>query len=137
MENEREQWKTQTGFIMAAVGSAVGLGNLWRFPYMAYENGGGAFLVPYLVALITAGFPLMLLEYGIGQKMRSSAPMAYAKIDPRWEWLGWWCVLIVMFGIVGLASRIHPRLGRIRTHDPKFNIKANPQQLDDLEAVTN
>jgi len=100
MENEREQWKTQTGFIMAAVGSAVGLGNLWRFPYMAYENGGGAFLVPYLVALITAGFPLMLLEYGIGQKMRSSAPMAYAKIDPRWEWLGWWCVLIVMFGIV-------------------------------------
>ncbi len=100
MESTREQWKSQTGFIMAAVGSAVGLGNLWRFPYMAYENGGGAFLIPYLVALVSVGFPLMLLEYGVGQKMRGSAPAAYGRIHPKWEWLGWWCVLFVMFGIV-------------------------------------
>lgn len=100
METKREQWKTQTGFILAAMGSAIGLGNLWRFPYMAYENGGGAFLVPYLVALFTAGIPLMLLEYGLGQKMRGSAPAAFARVNPRWEWLGWWCVLFVMFGIV-------------------------------------
>jgi len=96
----REQWKSQSGFIMAAVGSAVGLGNLWRFPYMAYENGGGAFLIPYVVALVTAGFPLLLLEYGIGQKMQGSAPTAYARVNPKWEWLGWWSVLFVMFGIV-------------------------------------
>ncbi len=100
MEKKREQWKSQTGFILAAIGSAIGLGNLWRFPYMAYENGGGAFLLPYLVALLTAGIPLMLLEYGMGQKMRGSAPAAFAKANPRWEWLGWWCVLFVMFGIV-------------------------------------
>ena len=100
MEREREQWKTQSGFILAAIGSAIGLGNLWRFPYMAYENGGGAFLIPYLVALLTAGIPLMLLEYGLGQKMRGSAPAAFARVNPKWEWLGWWCVLFVMFGIV-------------------------------------
>ena len=101
MENgNREQWKSQAGFLMAAIGSAVGLGNLWRFPYMAYEYGGGAFLVPYLVALVTAGFPLLILEYGVGQKMQGSAPIAMARINPRWEWLGWWCVLFVMFGIV-------------------------------------
>ena len=50
----REEWTGQVGFILAAIGSAVGLGNIWRFPGVAYENGGGAFLIPYLVALITA-----------------------------------------------------------------------------------
>ena len=97
---EREQWKSQFGFLLAAVGSAIGLGNIWRFSYLAYEHGGGAFLIPYLVALLTAGIPLLILEYGIGHERIGSAPLAYAKIDKRWEWLGWWAVLFVMFGIV-------------------------------------
>jgi len=100
MELHRPQWKSQTGFLLAAIGSAVGLGNIWRFAYASYENGGGAFLIPYCIALITAGIPLMILEFGVGHKMRGSAPMTFAKMDPHWEWLGWWMVTFVMFGIV-------------------------------------
>ena len=96
----REQWKSQTGFLLAAVGSAIGLGNIWRFSYLAYEHGGGAFLIPYLIALLTAGIPLLILEYAIGHERIGSAPLAYAKISKRWEWLGWWAVTFVMFGIV-------------------------------------
>lgn len=100
MEPHRAQWKTTRGFLLAAVGSAIGLGSIWRFAYVCYENGGGAYLIPYFVALVTAGVPLMILEYGIGHLMRGSAPMSFAKIDPHWEWLGWWTVIFVMFGIV-------------------------------------
>ncbi|WP_455210494.1 sodium-dependent transporter [Kaarinaea lacus] len=95
----REQWQSQFGFLLAAVGSAIGLGNIWRFSYLAYEHGGGAFLIPYIVALITAGIPLLILEYAIGHERIGSAPLAYAKINRRWEWLGWWAVIFVMFGI--------------------------------------
>ena len=55
----REQWNSQFGFLLAAVGSAIGLGNIWRFSYLAYEHGG-AFLIPYLAALLTAGIPLLI-----------------------------------------------------------------------------
>jgi len=97
---ERPQWRTNFGFLFAAIGSAVGLGNIWRFPYIAYENGGGAFLIPYIVALITAGIPILMLEFALGHKKKASSPQAFAKIDSKWEWLGWWSVTFVMFGIV-------------------------------------
>jgi NSS family neurotransmitter:Na+ symporter len=96
---KREQWKSQFGFLLAAVGSAIGLGNIWRFSYMAYSNGGGAFLIPYITALLTAGIPLLILEFGIGHERIGSAPLAYKKIRSGWEWLGWWAVVFVMFGI--------------------------------------
>lgn len=99
MEKKREQWKSQLGFVMAAVGSAIGLGNIWRFSYMAYSYGGGAFLIPYVAALLTAGIPLLILEFGIGHERIGSAPLAYHKLSRKWEWLGWWAVVLVMFGI--------------------------------------
>ncbi|WLR50468.1 sodium-dependent transporter [Bacillus tianshenii] len=93
MEN-RPQWGTRAGFILAAVGSAVGLGNIWRFPATAYENGGGAFFLPYLFALLTAGIPLLVLEFTMGHKYRGSAPLSYARMNKKAEWIGWWQVAV-------------------------------------------
>ncbi|WP_058306828.1 sodium-dependent transporter [Gracilibacillus massiliensis] len=91
---KRSQWGTRLGFLLAAIGSAVGLGNIWRFPATAFENGGGAFFVPYLFALLTAGIPLLIMEYTIGHKYRSSSPRSFSKISKGMEWIGWWQVLI-------------------------------------------
>ncbi|HZK83888.1 MAG TPA: sodium-dependent transporter [Desulfosporosinus sp.] len=91
---DREQWGTRAGFILAAVGSAVGLGNIWRFPYVAYDNGGGAFFIPYLFALLTAGIPLLIMEFTMGHKYRGSAPLSFARINKKAEWIGWWQVAI-------------------------------------------
>ena len=98
--HHRPQWKTHVGFVLAAVGSAIGLGNIWRFSYLCYKNGGGAFVLPYLIALFIVGVPIMVLEIGLGHKMRGSAPASFANISKKWEWLGWWQVIFVMFGIV-------------------------------------
>src|SRR5690625_3178558 len=64
----RETWGTRTGFLLAAVASAVGLGNIWRFPYIAGEYGGGAFLLVYLVCIFIIGLPTMIAEFSIGKK---------------------------------------------------------------------
>jgi NSS family neurotransmitter:Na+ symporter len=90
MPQTREQWQSRTSFIMAAIGSAVGLGNVWRFPYVAYTSGGGAFLIPYFVALFTAGIPLLVLEMGLGQRLQKGAPLAFGSIRRPLQWFGWW-----------------------------------------------
>ncbi|MBP1950118.1 sodium-dependent transporter [Virgibacillus litoralis] len=93
MEN-RSQWGTRAGFIFAAVGSAIGLGNIWRFPATAYESGGGAFFIPYLIALLTAGIPILIMEFTMGHKYRGSAPLTYRKMSKGSEFIGWWAVLV-------------------------------------------
>jgi len=101
----REQWTGQLGFILSAIGSAVGLGNIWRFPGVAYENGGGAFLIPYLIALVTAGIPILFLDYAIGHRFRGSAPTAFRRLGGKagkWlESLGWFqvwiCIIIAVY----------------------------------------
>ena len=98
-QKPRITWGSQIGFLFAAIGSAIGLGNIWRFSYMAYENGGGAFLLPYFVALITAGIPLMILEFGLGHKKHGASSLAFAKISRKFEWLGWWMPTFATFGI--------------------------------------
>ncbi len=94
MMKKRETWGSRTGFVLAAVGSAIGLGNIWRFPYMAYENGGGAFLIPYFTAMLLAGIPVMMMEFGLGHRFKGTAPKIFASITPKAEWLGWWQVLV-------------------------------------------
>ena len=91
---KREQWGTRLGFVLAAIGSAIGLGNIWRFPYVAYENGGGAFFIPYLFAMLTAGIPFLILEFSIGHKIRGSASGIFKRLSPNWEWVGWWQILV-------------------------------------------
>ena len=99
MSAGREQWRTRRGFLFAAIGSAIGLGNIWRFSYMTYTNGGAAFLIPYALALITAGIPILILEFGLGHRMGVAAPLAFRRIDRRWELLGWWPIIFIMIGI--------------------------------------
>ena len=84
----RQRWTSRTVFILAAVGSAVGLGNLWRFPYLAGKYGGGAFLIPYLIALVFVGVPLLMLELAVGQKMQRGAIGSYQKLHSRFGALG-------------------------------------------------
>ena len=100
-EARRGAFSGRRVFILAAIGSAVGLGNIWRFPYVAYENGGGAFMLPYLVALLTAGIPFLLVEYALGHKYRGSAPLSFARLSRRTEGLGWWqvgiCFMIAVY----------------------------------------
>ena len=97
----RGAFSSRRVFILAAIGSAVGLGNIWRFPYVAYEHGGGAFLIPYLVALLTAGIPFLLLDYALGHKYRGSAPLSFARLSRPAEALGWWqvgiCFMIAVY----------------------------------------
>jgi len=98
--SDRAVWKSKTGFLLAALGSAVGLGNIWRFPYMVYRNGGGTFFIPYLVALFIVGIPLLIVEFGLGHYTRRAFPQALGRIHPRLSWIGWWAISFVMFGIV-------------------------------------
>jgi NSS family neurotransmitter:Na+ symporter len=93
----RDQFGSKLGFIMAAIGSAIGLGNIWRYPYVVYDNGGGAFLLPYFIAIATAGIPILILEYALGNRYRGSAPVAYRTLSQRWEWLGWWQAAVTFF----------------------------------------
>jgi NSS family neurotransmitter:Na+ symporter len=88
----RERWDKRAAFIMAAIGSAIGLGNVWRFPYMAYANGGGAFFIPYLIALVTTGIPLVALEYYLGVRYQRGPTEAYDFIRKRTNYIGWFAL---------------------------------------------
>lgn len=88
----RERWPTTLTFILAAIGSAVGLGNVWRFPYLSYKYGGGAFLLPYIIALFVSGIPLLILEFGLGQKMQKGAVNSFAAIKRKFSTIGWWAL---------------------------------------------
>lgn len=101
---QREQWGSRTAFVLAAIGSAAGLGNAWRFPYITYKYGGGAFLIPYFVALLTAGLPLLILEFSLGQKHQLSAPGALASIKKKFQPIGWWVTLVAFFIVTYYAG---------------------------------
>lgn len=89
MENkQRENWGSRIGFLMAAAGSAVGLGNIWRFPYMAGENGGSAFILIYLVFVFVIGLSVMTAEFAVGRKTSLAAVGAFKSVNPNWTFTG-------------------------------------------------
>lgn len=102
----RETFSSRWVFILAAIGSAVGLGNIWRFPYVAYENGGGAFLLPYFIALLTAGIPLLFMDFSLGHRYRGSAPLVFRRFHRRTEFVGWIQVGISFFITIYYAAII-------------------------------
>lgn len=92
----RERWKTRLGFILAAAGWSIGLGNIWRFPYITGKYGGGAFVFVYLICLIIIAIPLFVIEFSLGREARSSITTGYKKLAPKKLWfIGGW------FGVVG------------------------------------
>ena len=90
---KRQRWSSKHIFIFAAIGSAVGLGNVWRFPYLAGKYGGGAFLIPYIIMLFILGVPLLIMEFAIGQRMQVGAIGSFKKIKHKLSGLGLGAVL--------------------------------------------
>ncbi|MDQ2993705.1 MAG: sodium-dependent transporter [Pseudomonadota bacterium] len=98
----RGQWSSRLGFVLATTGAAVGVGNIWKFPYMVGENGGSAFVIVYILAVFLVGIPIMLAEIMIGRRGRHN-PVDTLKIlageanaSPKWQSLGWLCVVILL-----------------------------------------
>lgn len=89
MEQKKSGFSTKIGFVLAAAGSAVGLGNIWRFPYLAAQHGGGIFLLVYIILAVTFGFTLMITEISIGRKTGKSVINAYQMISKKFKPLGW------------------------------------------------
>ena len=92
MAKERGQWGSRLGFILAAAGAAVGLGNVWKFPYITGENGGGAFVLVYLLCIAVIGLPIMIAEIMLGRMARASNVTAFRTLSegkPQWMWVGW------------------------------------------------
>jgi NSS family neurotransmitter:Na+ symporter len=90
----RDRWSSHLIFLFAAIGSAVGLGNVWRFPYLAGKYGGGAFLIPYLIVLFLLGIPILILEFALGQRMQKGAVGAFGKINPRLRGIGFNAIFV-------------------------------------------
>jgi len=106
--DKREHWGSKLGFILAASGSAVGLGNIWKYPYIAGENGGGAFTIIYLLCIFVVGMPIVIGEFVIGRKTQLSPVGAFEKIAPKsfWKWVGMLgvasaFVILSFYGVVG------------------------------------
>jgi NSS family neurotransmitter:Na+ symporter len=89
-------WSSRTGFILAATGSAVGIGNIWRFPSVVGRNGGGAYLIPFLIAVFAFAVPLIILEINSGRRIRSDIVATFCDVRPRFRIFGWFIVAIVI-----------------------------------------
>ncbi|XP_023802737.1 sodium- and chloride-dependent neutral and basic amino acid transporter B(0+)-like isoform X3 [Cyanistes caeruleus] len=94
--SERGNWSSKSDYLLSMVGYAVGLGNVWRFPYLTYQNGGGAFLIPYTLMLALAGLPLFFMECSLGQ-FASLGPVSIWRILPLFQGVGITMVMISTF----------------------------------------
>ena len=93
--SQQNQWDSSVAFIFAMIGAAVGLGNIWRFSYVLYSNGGGSFFIPYLIAIAIMGIPFLILEYGVGFTFKESFSAIMRRINPKFEIIAWILVLFV------------------------------------------
>ncbi|XP_066929944.1 sodium-dependent neutral amino acid transporter B(0)AT3-like isoform X2 [Clytia hemisphaerica] len=93
-EESREAWGNKVEFLLASVGLAVGVGNVWRFPYLCQKNGGGAFLIPYFTMMVLQGFPLFIMEFAMGQRMKQSAVRCWNNVHPVFFGVGISCMLV-------------------------------------------
>ena len=99
----REHFASRLGFILISAGCAIGLGNVWRFPFIVGQYGGAAFILLYLVFLVILGLPVMVMEFAVGRASQRSAALAFDILQPsrRWHWFSWWayvgCMLLMMF----------------------------------------
>ena len=101
MDNKRDQWGSKLGFILAAIGSAVGLGNIWRFPYLAAKYGGGIFLLIYIILALTFGYSMIVAETALGRTTRKSPVGAFGKFGKsKWLSFGGWINAIIPVLIV-------------------------------------
>uniref|UniRef100_A0A493TUP5 Transporter n=1 Tax=Anas platyrhynchos platyrhynchos TaxID=8840 RepID=A0A493TUP5_ANAPP len=104
---ERGQWNNKLEYVLSVAGEIIGLGNVWRFPYLCYKNGGGAFFIPYLIFLFTCGIPVFFLETALGQYTSQGGVTAWRRICPLFE--GEWGEIEGTLGPVGLcSSSAHP-----------------------------
>lgn len=101
---QRENFKSRTGFLLVSAGCAIGIGNVWRFPYVTGENGGGLFVLFYLAFLVLMGIPVLTMELAVGRASRKSAVLSYKTLEKpksKWHIHGWLCMigcyLLMMF----------------------------------------
>ena len=105
MSENRSNFSGKIGFVLAAAGSAVGLGNIWRFPYLAAKYGGGIFLLVYILLAVSFGFTLLCAEISIGRKTGKSAITAFSSINKKYSFIGWIASIVPLrYGAEGKPS---------------------------------
>ena len=120
MNNEREQFASRLGFILMTAGCAIGLGNIWRFPYVAGQYGGGLFVLLYLFFLVFLGFPVMMMELALGRAGRSTYPGAFKNLTLSKAKKPWYIPALILFsGSFILLSFLCGCLQRQRSY-PKY-----------------
>ena len=107
-ENKRGSFGSNIGFLMSAIGSAVGLGNIWGFPYKMGKSGGFTFLIIYLILAVFVGFAIMLSELAIGRKTGLGPVNAYKTVSKKFKWVGWLAILAPFL----IMPALHPSLYR-------------------------
>ena len=92
--SDREQWGSHSGFVLSTIGAAVGIGNIWRFSYVAEENGGAAFLLIYMACVVLVGLPLLIAELSLGRRAQGDSVSAFEDADGHgyWRYFGWICL---------------------------------------------
>ena len=93
--NEHSGWNSKLTFLFAMIGATIGIGNIWRFSYVFYNNGGGSFFIPYIIAILVMGIPFLILENGLGFKFKESFSKLLHDINPKFEIIAWMLVLFV------------------------------------------